>query len=121
MAVFAATGTAYLLPPHTALPDSDNKLSFDPSPNLDPKNSHEYLYLVGKLLAGVAALCAISIFVFWLCRRRIRARRRRIGEMMGLGTKRDEIMRAEMGQMGRKGKVRKESGKWKREDEGREE
>jgi hypothetical protein len=33
------------------------------------------------------------IIVFWVHRRQVRARRRRLGRMMGLGIRRDEILR----------------------------
>lgn len=57
--------------------------------------SPEWVYLVAKILAGLAVLSAIFILIFFLYRRRVRGRRRRIGEMMGLGIKRNEIVRVE--------------------------
>jgi hypothetical protein len=57
-------------------------------------NEHAWAYFVAKLLAGIAGLVAIMIIVFWVHRRQVRARRRRLGRMMGLGIRRDEILRA---------------------------
>jgi hypothetical protein len=47
-------------------------------------------YLVGKFLAGVAVLCAIIILIYWRWRRKVRAGRRRLGEMMGLRIRTEE-------------------------------
>jgi hypothetical protein len=43
-------------------------------------------------LAGVAVLCAIIILVFWRWRRQVGAERRRLGEMMGLRIRTDEML-----------------------------
>ncbi|KAF2023505.1 hypothetical protein EK21DRAFT_118701 [Setomelanomma holmii] len=94
------------------------------------RKSDEWAYLVGKLLAGVAILTAIILLLFWLWRRNVRARRRRLGEMMGLGIKRNEVLRVgmkerkklRMGWMGRhvgRGVKVEGKGRWKGDDVGK--
>jgi ATP-dependent Zn protease len=55
-------------------------------------DSDQWALLAARILASIAVLTAIFIIIFFLHRRRIRGRRRRIGEMMGLGNKRNEIL-----------------------------
>jgi hypothetical protein len=55
-------------------------------------NSDQWALLAAKIIASISALVAIFIIIFFLHRRRVRGRRRRIGEMMGLGIKRNEIL-----------------------------
>lgn len=62
-----------------------------PSPS---SHNHTHISLLASLIAGTAAVSAILIFVFWMCRHRERARRRRLGEMMGLAGVRDGILRS---------------------------
>jgi hypothetical protein len=58
-----------------------------------PQNATDnWVRLAGEILAGVFALIAIFIIVFFLHRRHVRGRRRRLGEMMGLGVKRNEVL-----------------------------
>jgi hypothetical protein len=84
--------------------------------------SSSWVYLIAKILAGLAILCAIFVIVFWLYRRRERGRRRRIGEMMGLGIKRNGILLEERKRNGKKGRRKyshKDHGahKWRKQDE----
>jgi hypothetical protein len=63
--------------------------AFERPPHYD---SDQWALLAAKIVASIAALIVIFIIVFFLHRRHIRGRRRRIGEMMGLGIKRNEML-----------------------------
>jgi ATP-dependent Zn protease len=96
----------------------------DPISTVTPHSSNAWAILVAKLLAGVAILCAIFVLIFFLHRRRVRGRRRRIGEMMGLGIKRNEILDVERTHA-RKGKEKRKfsdkdhaAHRWRKEDRG---
>jgi hypothetical protein len=91
---------------NTTLSYSNNSTSNDTflrEPNIDRNpltqarrensNQHAWAYIIAKLVAGVAGLTALMIIVFWLHRRSVRARRRRLGVMMGLGVQWDEVLR----------------------------
>lgn len=75
---------------------------FAPAPS---PRSHTYASFLASLITGTAILAAIFVLVFWLCRHRVRARRRRLGEMMGLAGWRDGILRRveECGQRSKRG------------------
>lgn len=55
-------------------------------------SSDHWAYLVAKILAGLAGLCALFIIIFFLHRHKVRSRRRRLGEMMGLGRMRNKVL-----------------------------
>jgi ATP-dependent Zn protease len=55
-------------------------------------DTDQWALLAARILASIAVLTAVFIIIFFLHRRRVRGRRRRIGEMMGLGIKRNEIL-----------------------------
>jgi hypothetical protein len=75
--------------------DDESRDVGDPISTVTPHSSNAWAILVAKLLAGIAILCAIFVLIFFLHRHRVRGRRRRIGEMMGLGLKRNEILDVE--------------------------
>jgi hypothetical protein len=85
------------------LPD-DNQLNQHLSAPPQHAADH-WVRLAGEILAGVFALIAIFIIVFFLHRRHVRGRRRRLGEMIGLGVKRNEVLEKMVGKRkDRKGK-----------------
>jgi hypothetical protein len=105
----------------TSLPNIDrNPLT---QARRDNPSQHAWAYFVAKLLAGLAGLIAIMIIIFWVHRRNVRSRRRRLGVMMGLGIKRDEVLRGKKGGGGKvedvvgEGKRKRGSHVWKKSAE----
>jgi hypothetical protein len=113
-----------LPPPHIFLRGAFDNLTDSRDITFDPVNPHQrdrhaWVLFVAKLLAGVFGLTALIIMVFWLWRRKVRSRRRRLGEMMGLGIKRDAVLVLEWRKSGKvvARSERRGSGRWKSDGE----